>query len=286
MIEPKEIHVKLENLSVLRRYGAGLFALLLSSLSFGLTSCASIEGRCLTPAGALTIPTELPPPKDPNILPGGLQIKVDSPMLLEDPDFAPLFVAKLNQMGEGRFRSVKGTGKKPQYIIRITEMTEGKGFKRAEIEAIVAGALAGNLAGRALHRRGAGTAGAAAGAALAYFAFGEKKNTWAFDITVEVATSESGRSRLDSSVRNRNTDTSGMGDKDVGMVSSNRKNAFNSINTTFNVKSHVYRMNSKVVCLGKGSGLFSSMAERKKAARKAFLNRVPVWLFGGQDIGF
>jgi len=275
-------HFRFECRRILPRFCALLFLI----PAFGLTSCASIEGRCLTPSGALTIPTELPPPKDPNVLPGGLTIRIDSPLLQEDPGFNQAFVARLRQMGGGRFQSVRGTGKKPQYVIRITEMTKEKGFKGGEIEAVIGGALAGGLAGSAVGGRRSTAVGAGLGAAAAYYAFGEKKDVWAFEINLEILTSESGRSRLRTGTDNRNVNRSGNRDQDTSLTTTNRKNSFNSIDTAFDVTSHTYRLSSKIVCLGKGSGLFSKLDDRKKAARTAFLNRVPAWLFGGQDVGF
>jgi len=257
--------------------------LLLSSGCSTLARPFSGPEAQFSPAGGALVPDEdLPPPEDAVV--GGLRVTINSELMNEE--FRPKLLEELRRKAAGRYKSMVGETKPPQFEIVITEMTESNGFDTSTIGA-VAGGLAGAGTGIAVdqnNRTRGGVVGGAGGALAGAFFFGEQQNGWAFEVIFKQRTSAEGAKKIDTNSRS-GTNSGGSLAGTTGVLSGGSGLQERVTSTSFDVTSNtsVTTRYFAVACQG---GVFSSDAGRAEAARETLLKRVSDWLMGGADVGF
>lgn len=263
-----------------------LLGLLALASSF-FASCSS-TAKFKATSTAISFNRDLPPHEQ--CLPGSLELRVFADML-EDAEFQQALGASLRAKATDTFkasaREAESQGKKPQYIIRITQMTEDSKFDGNEEAAIYAGIFGG--AGGAIaarnNRLGGALGGAAAGAGLGYLLGGEKKRVYHFMIKLEQMTSAGGSDKLETLQKNTSDTQAASKDEDVGTVVGTGENAVVRSSSKFDVKSNYYKQTGAFMVSCEG-GVFSNEADAIAAAKKAIVEKLPGFLTGGTRINF
>lgn len=237
---------------------------------------------------AIAFNRNLPP--HPDCMPGALELRIFADML-DDPEFQQALGASLRAKAADMFtasaRTAEEQGKKPQYIIRITQMTEDSKFDGNE-EAAIYGAIFGGTGGAVAaknNRVAGGVGGAAAGAAIGYLAFGEKKRAYHFLVNIEQMTAATGREVLDTATNSNNSTNSGSRDEDVGTVVGTGENAVVKGSSKFDVASSYFKQVGSFMISSEG-GSFSSESDAIAAAKQAIVDKLPGFLTGGTRIDF
>lgn len=259
-----------------------------------LASCETLSRPFTSEAkfgavGGAIQPLDAPDP-DESILPGGLEVRIDSTLASDDENFIPSFVEELRKASGGRYKSMAGVNdKKPQYSLFITEMQEGDSRFQGDKLGAVIGAAAGAGTGIAVSGRGnrttGGLIGAGAGAAAGYVLTGEKKNVWAFEVEFRQRTGASARQQIQTGGRTGNDYSGGVVDRDSQTESQGFDANESSQKATWDLETKSISI-KRYFTISAQSGVFHTLSARKNRVREMILQRVPSWLMGGTNVGF
>lgn len=264
---------------------------LVASLLFAAvaaTACSSLARPFSGPdadfsgaGGAISPDDDLPPAE--TCLPKGLRISIDSSLM--DETFRGQLVEKLRAASGGRYASMKGETKDPQFELLVTEMTNNDKFEPSTVGAIVGG-LGGAAGGAAADKwSGRGAAiGGVAGAAVGWLAFSKQQDTWAFEVKFKQRTSAEGHGKLQQKQENK-TNSGGAQTGNTGLTAGGGSLNDQVKNVSFDVKSNC-AVQTRYFAVAVEGGAFSTQDGRKEAARKMLLDRLPGWLMGGHAVDF
>ena len=263
-----------------------LLALLAIAAPF-FASCSS-TAKFKATSTAIAFNRNLPP--HPDCMPGSLELRVFADMLDDDEfkqNLGASLRAKAGDLFKASARTAEEAGKKPQYVIQITQMTEDSKFDGSE-EAAIYGGLFGAGAGAVAARNNrvaGGVGGAAAGAGLSYLAFGEKQRAYHFLVKIQQMTSQTGRETLDTSNQSEGGASSASRDEDVGTVVGTGESQVVRAASKFDVADSYYKQIGSFMIACEG-GAFSNEADAIAAAKQSIVDKLPGFLAGGSRIDF
>lgn len=260
---------------------------LLLSAAFA-ASCSSLARPFTGPdadfsgaGGAITPDDDLPCSE--NCVPKGLRIALDSSLM--DDAFRAQLAEKMRGAAGGRYVSMKGETKEPQFELLVTEMTNNNKFDPSEVGAIVGG-LGGAVGGAAADKwnaRGA-VIGGVGGAAAGWLLFSKQQDTWAFEVKFKQRTSAEGQGKINQKQDN-NTNSGGGQTGTTGLAAGGSSASDQTKRVTFDVKSNT-AVQTRYVAVAVEGGAFSTEDGRKEAAKKALLERLPSFLMSGNVVDF
>lgn len=219
-----------------------------------------------------------------NAVPKGLRVSIDSSLM--DDEFRAQLAEQMRAAAGGRYVSMRGETREPQFELLITEMTNNDKFEPSTVGAIVGGlgGAAGGAAADSRWRSRGAVIGGAAGAGVGWLAFGKQQNVWAFEIKFKQRTSVEGRGKINQ--KQGNATASGGGQVgNTGMAAGGGSVSDATKTVAFDVTSNTAVQTRYVAVAVEGSS-FSTESGRKEAAKKVLLERLPGYLMGGKVVDF
>ncbi|MGE3165615.1 MAG: hypothetical protein AB7O52_11960 [Planctomycetota bacterium] len=235
------------------------------------------------PGGMLEFEPDLPAPSSDEYLQDGLDIRMFSADI-DDDEFKSALAARIKDQASRagtEFKSVRGTGKKPVYSIKITQLDQQEGANFSAIGGItgaIGGAVVGyNVSGS--HRGRNAWIGGGAGALLLAWMFGEEHYGWTFLVELSQRTSEEGQAVIQNKKGGVKVEQAGSEDVDTGRISTFSDLEAATKDVTFNVKSNTYRQARSFSVFVKGSRVLLNKQKAANAAKALMLDKLPDYLF-------
>lgn len=235
------------------------------------------------PGGMLEFEPDLPAPATDEYLENGLDIRMFSADI-DDDEFKSALAGRIKDQASRagtEFKSVRGTGKKPVYSIKITQLDQQEGAKFSALGGIT-GAIGGAVVGYNVsdkHRGRNAWIGGGAGALLLAWIFGEEHYGWTFLVELTQRTSESGQAVIQNKKGGVKVERMASEDVDVARISSFSDLEAATKDVTFNVNSNTYRQARSFSVFVKGSRVLLNKEKAANAAKALMLDKLPDYLF-------